>query len=126
MEAPAEGCVYTLVNRRQIQIAKAEYWVEDGLVTVRSREFDCFATGDSLDEAVAKFGRAVLDYADTLQEREDKGEATETERENLKALSSRLSRIYLEERHSNRRRRRRIWLRRGGRHDDRKLGPVPA
>lgn len=124
---PEEGTVYTLVNGRHIMVAEAEYWIDpDDAVTVRSREFDCFASGASFDEALRNFGRAVLDYAESLEQRVDSGSATPTEKETLELLSGRLSRIYLEERRLGRSRRRRSLLRRRGRNDDRDLGTVLA
>lgn len=122
---PETGVVFVVVNDRRIDLAHAEYWFENNRYTVRSREFDCFETGETLDGALAHFGRAVIGYAATLQERFDNGEATESERETLELLSTRLSRIYLEEQREPRRRR--GWLRRrSNRPDDREWGAVPA
>jgi hypothetical protein len=124
---PEEGTFYTVVNGRQIMVAEAEYWVEpDQAVTVRSREFDCFATGATFEEALKNFGRAVFDYAEALEQRVDDGSATPTEKETLKLLSGRLSRIYLEERRIALSRKRRSLLRRRGRHDDHDLTSVLA
>jgi hypothetical protein len=123
---PAEGTVYTVVQGRRFQIAEAEYWVDpDNRFTVRSREFDCFASGSTFDEALAEFGKAVLDYAEALETRMDEGTATPTEREALKLLSGRLSRIYLEERRVGRERKRRSRLRLRGR-NNREWGTVIA
>jgi hypothetical protein len=98
MEAPAHGMVATVVNGRKLPLSEAEYWLHEGTYVVRSKEFDCFAEGATLDEALMAFGRAVYAYAYALEQRDDHGEATESERENLRQLSRRLSRIYLEER----------------------------
>ena len=103
MDAPASGRVLTIVNHRGMPLADAEYWVDGSDVVVRSREFDCFVVGDSLDEALADFGHAVFEYVESLQALEDNGEATEAERETLNMLSARLSRIYIEERRRQRR-----------------------
>jgi hypothetical protein len=98
MDAPANGLVSTVVNAEEMPLSEAEYWVAEGTFVVRSREFDCFAEGPDLDSALTAFGRAVYDYADVLQRRCETGDATQSERESLEALSRRLSRIYLAER----------------------------
>jgi len=98
MDAPANGLVSTVVNGQELPLSEAEYWVADETFVVRSREFDCFAEGPSLDAALTAFGIEVYAYADVLQQLSENGEATESERESFKILSQRLSRIYLEER----------------------------
>lgn len=125
---PKEGIVYIVVNDRQIQVAKAEYWIDtdSDVFTIRSREFDCFASGSTFNDALTNFGRAVFDYADALENRVDEGTATVTEQETLKLLSGRLSRIYLEQRRLGHQRKRRTLLRRRSRNDDQNWKAVVA
>lgn len=111
MDAPASGLVVTIVNGRELPLSYAEYWFSKGIFVVRSREFDCFTEGPTLKDALLAFGYAVYDYAEDLQELDDTGGITEDERETLKLLSDRLSRIYLEKRRRSQIRRRSWWLR---------------
>jgi hypothetical protein len=98
INAPANGLVSTVVNGQELPLSEADYWVQGDSYVVRSREFDCFAEGPDLDAALTAFGMEVYDYADAVQRRSEVGEATEAERESLKVLSHRLSRVYLAER----------------------------
>jgi hypothetical protein len=125
MAEPEVGAVYVVVNDRQIEIAVAEYWADHDGFTVRSREFDCFATGESLGQAMENFGGAVFEYAAAVERRIDEGTATESEQEAMRVLADRLSRIFLEERREQQSRRR-LLRRRGPRDDDREWGAVPA
>lgn len=124
LEDPQNGVVFVVVNGRNIEITAAEYWVEADRHTIRSREFDCFASGDSKDDALSGFGRNVIAHAATLQARVDGNEATEAEAEAYERLAERLSRVYIAEQREPRRRGR--LLRRGARHEHHRWGAVPA
>ena len=124
MDAPAYSLVMKVVNGREFPLSRAEYWSDGEGFVVRSSEFDCFADGSDLDEALVAFGQAVFDYADCLQQRHDRGTATETERATLKLLSDRLSRIYLEQRRAQFRRKGFFSRRRNEREERRSLKPV--
>jgi hypothetical protein len=122
IDSPASGQAVSVVNDRKFVLSAVDYWYDGSQFVVRSREFDCLAEGNDLDEALRAFRASVLNYAETLQEREESGGATEREIEARKLLSDRLSRIFLEER----RRPRRGFLRRHRPSDDIGLPKVLA
>lgn len=124
MDAPVHSLVIKVVNGREFPLSQAEYWSDGEGFVVRSSEFDCFADGRDLDEALVAFGQAVFNYADCLQQRHDLGTATETERATLKLLSDRLSRIYLEQRRAQAQRKGLFWRRRIDRDERRSVKPV--
>ena len=127
LDAPANGLVSTIVNGKSLPLSEAEYWVNGQIYVVRSREFDCFAEGSDLDRALTAFGKAVYTFTDALQRRDESGEATETEKEILRRLSRRLSRIYLEERRRQLEEPRRLFGRRRSRQEStRSWAPVPV
>ena len=129
MADPQEGALSITINDREIVLTHAEYWIDEDGYTIRSREFDCFATRASFKEALDAFGRSVIEYALELAQRVEDGSATTTEQEVLQTLSVRLSRIYLEERkaQASRRQRRTRWpWRRDRRADDDSWRVIPA
>jgi hypothetical protein len=103
IDSPASGYAFSVINNRKHLLSEVVYWSDGDQVIVRSREFDCFAEGRDLDDALEAFREQVLAYAENLQEREDSGTATEHELEINRLLSKRLSRIFLEERRQGRR-----------------------
>lgn len=54
-----------------VTLTEALYFVEDGDHVLRSAEFDVYAAGGSLNEAVLRLGRGVLEYMSELQEVDD-------------------------------------------------------
>jgi hypothetical protein len=103
IDSPASGQAVSVVNDRRFLISEVDYWHDGSQFVVRSREFDCLAEGDSLQDALAAFNRSVLDYASELEEMEETGTATERDLATWRLLSDRLSRIFLAERRPQRR-----------------------
>lgn len=103
IDSPATGNAVSIINDREFVLSAVDYWFDGDQFVVRSREFDCFAQGQDLQSALRAFGAAVVNYAKTLQELEEQGEASPREIETRQLLSDRLARIFLEERDQPRR-----------------------
>jgi len=102
-EHPEPG-VYGIFD---VEIARGEYWFEDGEYVIRSTEFDVIAAGPTFAEALSNFGDNVIAFAVYLAELAD---PAENEVEMLGLLAPRLVRLMRSAKRAESRARRRRLL----------------
>lgn len=92
---PAFGCIHAGDSRALFSNAKR--WYADGLHVIQSTDFDVSAEDTDPDRVVGIFIGNLFDLADYLYDLQERGEATEGERQELALINHRLTMAFRKE-----------------------------
>lgn len=92
---PALGRVHA--GKSEAVLSEAKRWFDEGIHIVESTEFDVSAQDPDPQRVVAIFIANLFDLADYLYDLQDRGEATEGERQEFALLNHRLTMAFRKE-----------------------------